>query len=76
MFTFVFEDKNTESLENAYMGCWGDNETLRDLPYLIWTRPEDATVPGCAHDCRTRGFEYAGLQVFRLQQLKIMIQNL
>ena len=45
------------------MGCYLEDETNRDFPYQIWARPSDASVTSCIHDCNTRGFDFAGLQV-------------
>ena len=59
----LLSDKNTEALDSAYLGCWTDQEEARDLPYRIWTRTDDASVPECTHDCNARGFDFAGLQV-------------
>ena len=58
-------------MDATFEGCFEENSTQRDIPWLMWDRPIDNTIKSCVQTCRNRGFAYAALQV-RFDVIKLV----
>lgn len=62
-----FKSQINELKSNTYygqfMGCFVDNATNRDLPFMPYTSSTGMSVGFCLNYCQQYGYQYAGLQM-------------
>ena len=76
LILFISTDFNSGALDATYQGCWTDQESNPDLPYLIWSDATDILVSRCIHDCNARGFDFAGLQVSFCERKRTRVMHM
>ena len=62
-FKSQINELKSNTYYGQYVGCFVDNATNRDLPFMPYTSSTGMSVGFCLKYCEEYGYQYAGLQM-------------
>ena len=62
-FKSQINELKSKTYYGQFMGCFVDNATNRDLPFMPYTSITGMSVGFCLKYCQQYGYQYAGLQM-------------